>query len=118
MKKWRFFAFFSKLSKVIGHLFCNFAPDLADGAFFSRIVRAAGSTAEPSQSANKAWSYKKNRAGSKKSKAYLSPKTAARHLRRLLKRRRKLEATDRLLCEKLRQIQERIDVIQSGLKPS
>ena len=36
----KIFCIFSKLSKVIGHLFCNFAPDLADGAFFSRIVRA------------------------------------------------------------------------------
>ena len=39
-EKCRFFALFQNQSKVIGHLFCNFAPDLADGAFSSRIVRA------------------------------------------------------------------------------
>ena len=62
-----------------------------------------------------AWSYKKNRAGSKKSKAYLSPKTAARHLRRLLKRRRKLEATDRLLCITIEQLKERLSNFEKKL---
>ena len=51
IKKWRFFAFFLKLSKVIGHLFCNFAPDLADGDFLSRIVRACSSPRKPDPSA-------------------------------------------------------------------
>ena len=51
MKKWRFFAFFPKLSKVIGHLFCNFATDLADGDFLSRIVRACSSPRKPDPSA-------------------------------------------------------------------
>ena len=82
---------------------------------FVRIVRAAESSAEPNQSANKAWSYKKNRAGSKHSKAYLSPKTAARHLRRLLKRRRKLEATDRLLCITIEQLKERLSGLEKKL---
>ena len=31
-EKCRFFALFQNQSKVIGHLFCNFAADLADGA--------------------------------------------------------------------------------------
>lgn len=39
-EKCSFFALFQNQSKVIGHLFCNFAADLADGAFFVRIVRA------------------------------------------------------------------------------
>jgi hypothetical protein len=39
-EKCRFFALFQNQSKVIGHLFCNFAADLADGACFARIVRA------------------------------------------------------------------------------
>ena len=33
-EKCRFFALFQNQSKVIGHLFCNFAADLADGARF------------------------------------------------------------------------------------
>ena len=33
-EKCRFFALFQNQSKVIGHLFCNFAVDLADGARF------------------------------------------------------------------------------------
>ena len=39
-EKCSFFALFQNQSKVIGHLFCNFAADLADGDFLSRIVRA------------------------------------------------------------------------------
>ena len=52
-KKWKFFAFFLKLSKVIGHLFCNFAPDLADGDFLSRIVRACSSPRKPDPARNR-----------------------------------------------------------------
>ena len=50
-EKCRFFALFQNQSKVIGHLFCNFAPDLADGDFLSRIVRACSSPRKPDPSA-------------------------------------------------------------------
>ena len=61
----------------------------------------------------KAWSYKKNRAGSKKSKAYLSPKTLARHKRRLAKRIRKLEASDRLKCQTIKQLKRRLQYFEA-----
>ena len=96
MKKLTFFALFLFLSKVIGHLFCNFALDF-------------GQTC-PECKKNE---YYKNFVGSKKSKAYLSPKTAARHLRRLLKRRRKLEATDRLLCQTIEQLKRRLQYLEA-----
>ena len=50
-EKCSFFALFQNQSKVIGHLFCNFAPDLADGDFLSRIVRACSSPRKPDPSA-------------------------------------------------------------------
>ena len=50
-EKCSFFALFQNQSKVIGHLFCNFAADLADGDFLSRIVRACSSPRKPDPSA-------------------------------------------------------------------
>ena len=64
----------------------------------------------------KAWSYKKNRAGSKKSKAYLSPKTLARHKRRIAKRIRKLEATNRLKCQSIEQLKQRLQSLEAKVE--
>ena len=50
-EKCRFFALFQNQSKVIGHLFCNFAADLADGACFCSHSARRPSTAKPNLSA-------------------------------------------------------------------
>ena len=50
-EKCRFFALFQNQSKVIGHLFCNFAVDLADGACFCSHSARRPSTAKPNLSA-------------------------------------------------------------------
>ena len=50
-EKCRFFALFQNQSKVIGHLFCNFAADLADGACFCSHSARRPSIAKPNLSA-------------------------------------------------------------------
>lgn len=50
-EKCRIFALFQNQSKVIGHSFCNFAADLADGACFCSHSARRTSTAKPNLSA-------------------------------------------------------------------
>ena len=51
-----------------------------------------------------------------KSKAYLSPKTLARHKRRIGKRIRKLEATNRLKCQSIELLKQRLQSLEAKVK--